>query len=88
VNKKRQVWCAQWRGPREEHPRSLPAIRLHDVRHSCATACLEAGIPAKVVSERLDLANIQITLDIYSQVRQQVDQEAADQAASFILGAG
>ena len=31
----------------------LPPIRLHDVRHSYATAALAAGIPAKVVSERL-----------------------------------
>jgi integrase len=31
----------------------LPSIRLHDLRHSYATAALAAGIPAKVVSERL-----------------------------------
>jgi integrase len=44
----------------------LPAIRLHDVRHSYATAALAAGIPAKIVSERLGHANVQITLDTYS----------------------
>jgi integrase len=31
----------------------LPVIRLHDLRHSYATAALTAGIPAKIVSERL-----------------------------------
>jgi hypothetical protein len=36
----------------------LPRIRLHDVRHSYATAALAAGVPAKVVSERLGHANI------------------------------
>jgi integrase len=40
----------------------LPPIRLHDVRHSYATAALAAGIPAKVVSERLGHATIAITL--------------------------
>ncbi len=30
----------------------LPKIRLHDVRHSYASAALKAGIAAKVVSER------------------------------------
>jgi integrase len=40
----------------------LPRIRLHDVRHSYATAALAAGIPAKVVSERLGHANIAITM--------------------------
>jgi integrase len=41
----------------------LPVIRLHDLRHSYATAALSAGIPAKVVSERLGHANVSITLD-------------------------
>ena len=31
----------------------LPRIRLHDVRHSYATAALKAGISPKVISERL-----------------------------------
>jgi integrase len=39
----------------------LPRIRLHDVRHSYASAALAAGIPAKVVSERLGHASIAIT---------------------------
>ena len=46
----------------------LPRIRLHDVRHSYATAALAAGIPAKVVSERLGHATIAITMDTYSHV--------------------
>ena len=46
----------------------LPRIRLHDLRHSYATAALSAGIPAKVVSERLGHANVSITLDTYSHV--------------------
>jgi integrase len=47
---------------------ACPKIRLHDVRHSYATAALAAGIPAKVVSERLGHANIAITMDTYSHV--------------------
>jgi integrase len=31
----------------------LLRIRLHDLRHSYASAALAAGVPAKVVSERL-----------------------------------
>ena len=46
----------------------LTRIRLHDVRHSYATAALAAGIPAKVVSERLGHATIAITMDTYSHV--------------------
>lgn len=43
----------------------LPRIRLHDLRHSYATAALVAGVPAKVVSERLGHANVGVTLDVF-----------------------
>jgi integrase len=64
----------------------LPAIRLHDLRHSYATAALSAGIPAKVVSERLGHANISITLDTYSHVLPSVQEDAAAAVAALILG--
>ena len=64
----------------------LPAIRLHDVRHSYATAALAAGIPAKIVSERLGHANVQITLDTYSHVIPGLDEQAAATVARLILG--
>lgn len=66
----------------------LPVIRLHDLRHSFATAALEAGVPLKVVSDRLGHASISITGDVYSHVRPEVDQEAANMVANLILGAG
>jgi integrase len=36
----------------EQHARraGLPKIRLHDLRHSYASAALAAGVPAKVIS--------------------------------------
>ena len=42
----------------------LPRIRLHDLRHTHATLLLKAGVPVKVVSERLGHASITITLDL------------------------
>jgi integrase len=66
----------------------LPKIRLHDVRHSYATAALAAGVPAKVVSERLGHANIAITMDTYSHVLPGLDEQAAGQVARLILDAG
>jgi integrase len=63
----------------------LPPIRLHDVRHSYATAALAAGVPAKVVSERLGHATIAITLDVYSHVIPGMDAQAANAVASLIL---
>jgi integrase len=63
----------------------LPRIRLHDVRHSYATAALAAGVPAKVVSERLGHANIAITMDTYSHVLPGMDELAAATVARLIL---
>jgi integrase len=73
-----------------QHTRAagLPRIRLHDVRHSYATAALAAGIPAKVVSERLGYANIAITMDTYSHVIPGLDEQAAETVARLILGKG
>jgi integrase len=75
------VWFSQ-------HARraGLPLIRLHDLRHSYATAALSAGIPAKVVSERLGHANVSITLDTYSHVLPSLQEDAAVAVAALILG--
>jgi integrase len=72
----------------EQHARAagLPKIRLHDVRHSYATAALAAGVPAKVVSERLGHATIAITMDTYSHVLPGLDAQAAGTVARLILG--
>lgn len=64
----------------------LPPIRLHDLRHSYATAALSAGIPAKIVSERLGHASVGITLDTYSHVLPSMDDDAATKVANLILG--
>jgi len=45
---------------------SLPRIRLHDLRHSCATILLAAGEHPKVVQELLGHSSVQLTLDTYS----------------------
>lgn len=64
----------------------LPHIRLHDLRHSYASAALAAGVPTKVASERLGHASIAITLDTYSHVLPNMQEEAAEQVARLILG--
>ena len=46
----------------------LPAIRFHDLRHTCATLLLSRNINHKIVSEMLGHATIAITLDTYSHV--------------------
>jgi integrase len=64
----------------------LPAIRLHDMRHSYATAGLAAGVPPKVMSERLGHATVAFTLDTYTSALPALDKSAADVVAGLILG--
>ncbi len=64
----------------------LPKIRLHDLRHSWASAALLAGVNAKVVSERLGHAQIAFTLDTYAHVLPSMDASAAETVAGAIFG--
>jgi integrase len=65
----------------------LPAIRLHDLRHTHATLYLRAGIDSKIVSEGLGHANVSITLDVYSHAVPSLQREAAAQVATLVYGA-
>ncbi|SFT87011.1 Site-specific recombinase XerD [Geodermatophilus amargosae] len=64
----------------------LPAIRLHDLRHTHATLLLADGVPVKVVSERLGHANATITLTVYQHVHPGMGREAADRFAALLEG--
>lgn len=55
----------------------LRRIKVHELRHTSATLMLLAGVPAKVVSERLGHASIAITLDVYSHVLPSMQDDAA-----------
>jgi integrase len=62
----------------------LPAIRFHDLRHTHASLALQAGIPAKVVSERLGHATVAFTLDVYSHVVPGLQEDAAERIATLV----
>lgn len=63
---------------------NLPRIRLHDLRHTSASLALAAGVPIKVVSDRLGHSSTAITSDLYTHVIPVVAQEAADSLAALI----
>jgi len=62
----------------------VPAIRLHDLRHTHASHLLMAGIKVKVVSERLGHASVSFTLDTYAHVMPGQQAEAAAAAAALL----
>ncbi len=64
----------------------LMRVRLYDLRHTCATLALLAGVNPKVVSEMLGHASIVITLDTYSHVLPTMHEDASEKIAGILFG--
>ena len=62
----------------------LPTIRFHDLRHSSATLLLSAGIHPKVVQEILGHSQISMTMDTYSHVLPNMQQDAMNRLNDMI----
>ena len=55
----------------------LPRMRLHDLRHTCATLLIAQGVHPRIVMETLGHSQISITMDLYSHVTSTMQAEAA-----------
>jgi integrase len=66
----------------------VPRLRLHDLRHTHATLLLKAGVPIKVVSERLGHATPGFTMATYQHVLPGMQAEAARTFASVLASTG
>ena len=55
----------------------------HDLRHTHASLALQAGVSAKVVSDRLGHSSVAFTLDVYSHVVPALQEEAAERVAGL-----
>lgn len=66
---------------------NLKRIRFHDLRHSCATALLEAGVDPKTVQMRLGHSDISMTLNIYAHCTQNMDRNAAQKLDNLFASA-
>lgn len=69
---------------REVRKAGLPRIRLHDVRHTHATIALRAGVPVKVISERLGHEDPAFTMKQYAHVLPGMQAEAAKLVADLV----
>lgn len=56
----------------------LPSMRLHNLRHTCASLLLAQHVPPRVVMEILGHSQIALTLDTYSHVMPVMQREAAN----------
>jgi len=64
----------------------LPDITLHDLRHTHASLLLKAGVPVKVVSERLGHASAAFTMNVYQHVIPGMQAEAAIVFSDLVAG--
>ena len=55
----------------------LTQIRMHDLRHLCASLLLSQGVPARVVMEILGHSQISLTMNTYSHVMPGATEAAA-----------
>ena len=62
----------------------LSAVRFHGLRHINATMLMNLNVPPKVVSERLVHYNVLITLNTYSHVLKNMQEEAANKIDDFL----
>ncbi|MEV0109214.1 site-specific integrase [Nocardia sp. NPDC050799] len=57
----------------------LPRLRVHDLRHSCATLLFTMGVDAATVQRILRHSSIGVTINTYTEVIEQVQRKAVDE---------
>ena len=62
----------------------LPDIRFHDLRHTFATHALASGVDAKTLSGILGHTNASFTLDTYTHVTSDMQQQASGIVGGFM----
>lgn len=55
-----------------------PAMRFHDLRHTCASLCIALGAHPKAIQERLGHSSITVTLDRYGHLFPKLDEALTD----------
>ncbi|SQB33960.1 tyrosine-type recombinase/integrase [Clostridium cochlearium] len=63
---------------------NIPIIRFHDLRHTHATLMLKANIHPKIVADRLGHSSIKMTLDTYSHILPDMQQDAIEKLNNMI----
>jgi integrase len=66
----------------------LPDLRFHDLRHTAATLMLQQGVHPKVVQERLGHTDIALTLNTYSHVLPDIQEEAVQKIDRVLASKG
>ena len=62
----------------------LPSIRLHDLRHSCASYMLKMGCSMKEVADWLGHADIKTSMNVYAHLDIEAKKSVADRFSSIL----
>lgn len=62
----------------------LPSVRIHDLRHSCATLLLAQGVDPRTIMETLGHSQISLTLNTYTHVLPTLQREAANKLDAIL----
>ncbi|MCM0676468.1 tyrosine-type recombinase/integrase [Micromonospora phytophila] len=64
----------------------LDWLRLHDLRHACATFLLVSGASPRTVMKVLGHSQIGLTMNSYAHVLPDIERAAVDEAAKYLFG--
>ena len=64
----------------------LRHIRIHDLRHTFASILISSGHNPKYIQNQMGHGSIQITMDLYGHLMEEVRTGAADRTEDFVFG--
>jgi integrase len=63
---------------------NLPAVRVHDLRHTAASLLLAQGVAPRTIMEILGHSQISLTMDTYAHIMPTLQQDAAQQMNAIL----
>ena len=79
INKKEELQAAK----EQREPVVFERITPHTLRHTFATRAFESGIPPKVVQQILGHSSLEMTMDLYTHVTEDVQSKEIQKLAIF-----
>lgn len=64
----------------------LPRVRLHDLRHTCASLLLAQGVDPRTIMEILGHSQISLTLNTYTHISPSLKRDAAEKMDALLGG--